>query len=170
MCKKNTYAEQISDFNPLHSNVQRICPHRPFLVTMFFGLVPELVTVVRCFTKEQTCFWKNLGEGAKGENQAQRHSKEKHVLINEPRNICFPYCMCMYAHRHKCRERRCRVRKQTTDKGTSGKGSGTYVIGILIIRMRFCVTYAIFKNTPNMRTIKIMEFHGVIVIDNNVSH
>lgn len=74
-------------------------------------------------------------------------------------------CMCTHTYIHVGKG--CRDRKQTAGKGTSGKRRGTDVIGIVIIRTRFCVTDVIFlKSTPKMRKIKLIEFHGIILIDN----
>lgn len=65
--------------------------------------------------------------------------------------------MHVYAWYTETQRKGCSVRKQTIDKCTSGKGSGIYIIGILgihiigilIVRMHFYVTYVFkIKNTP----------------------
>lgn len=107
------------------------------------------------------------GEEQRRDMKAQRNSKTKHLLINKQKSVCYPCYMCMCTHAYIHAGKGCRDRKQTTGKGTSGKWRGTDITGIVIIRMHFCVTEVIFfLNTPQMRKIKLIEFHGIVLIDN----
>lgn len=57
--------------------------------------------------------------------------------------------MHVYAWYTETQRKGCSVGKQTIDKCTSGKGSGIHIVGILIVRMHFYVTYVFkIKNTP----------------------